>query len=161
MGGGRTHSSEILQKHRMTKKRWKQVGPAHLGLAERALEHIDEAASRSLLEGGYDRLRLEVMLISGRAPIERLAEFVSDFEGVHLTSMEVLALMAMAYEAIGDTERACHAAEKHLAEPNNRAMHALLGRLSKDRKNWPHTSETTLLAPESEMTDWARTILAR
>lgn len=106
------------------------IALAHLGVPEQAMEHIDRASSDALLTGWTDRLRLEVLVASARAPREVLVEFIGSLDGSEPTSMRTLPVLARAYEAIGDHERAIEIAHEVLArERNHQDMHALLGRL--------------------------------
>jgi tetratricopeptide (TPR) repeat protein len=140
------------------------LATAQTGLAEQAIERIDQRAYRALLVGVLDRARLEVLLVSGRAPRESLAEFVSLLQATAPTSMRTLNVLAQAYEAIGDLERARTAAQTVIDhEPNNRAMHALLGRLYHQQglteDSGRHLRAYLALAPATEPTDWARAML--
>jgi predicted Zn-dependent protease len=137
---------------------------AHLGRPGRALEQIDEASRRSLLVGRFDQARLDVLVISGRAPRETVAQFVSLLESTQPTSMTMLASLALAYEKIGDRARARTSARSVLAgEPHSREMHALLGRLlhhdGEREASTRHLREYLALAPETVPTDWARQLL--
>lgn len=139
---------------------------AELGLAERGIERIDEHSARSVLVGAFDRARLQVLLTSGRAPRETLADFVGLMESTSPTSMTRLTTLAEAYEAIGDLEKARGAGEQVIAaEPNNRTVHALLGRVYHARgdavASRRHLQAYLELAARNEPTDWAREILAR
>lgn len=137
---------------------------SELGLAELAIEEIDARASQSILVGFYDRARLDVLVISGRAPRTSIGEFVDLLEATEPTSISVLTSLAHAYERIGDVERANETALRVLErEGNNRQIHALLGRIyhqsGNEQETARHLRAYLTLAPETEPTDWAREIL--
>ena len=137
---------------------------AHLGVPEQAAEKIDAFSSNYILMGRFDRLRLEVLTIYGRAPRETIVEFLGSLENVEPTSVLTLAALALGYEAIGDLERSRELAQEVLSkEPNNRGMHALLGRLLHQvgdlDDSQRHLRSYLALAPETEPTDWARALL--
>jgi tetratricopeptide (TPR) repeat protein len=161
----REHAERALQlrpEDRESRFLWVRAS-AEMGFAERAIERIDEVAERSILVGAYELARLEVLLIGG-APRENIAEFVSLLQSTEPTSMTSLGILARAYESIGDIERARNAAQAVLeGEPNNHAMHALLGRLLHTTgqldQAGEHLRTYLALAPASEPTDWAQTLL--
>jgi tetratricopeptide (TPR) repeat protein len=104
---------------------------AHAGHPERALERLDEASERAVLQGQFDRTRLEVLLISQRAPRETIAQFVSVLDTLSPTSITTISSLALAFETLGDTERATLLAQQVLSqEPHNPRMHALIDRMT-------------------------------
>ena len=81
------------------------------------------------------------------------------------TSVTSLAILALAYEAIRDPERASELAEEVLQlEPNHRAAHALLGRLHHEAgridDSRRHLRSYLALAPEGATTQWARDLIS-
>ncbi|MCA9563435.1 MAG: tetratricopeptide repeat protein, partial [Myxococcales bacterium] len=140
------------------------VAVSSLGQAELAIERIDRAGSRRLLRGQLDQMRLDALRVSGRAPRETLAEYIRSLDSVQPTSVTRRASLAMAYEAIGDSERARqHASAVLEAESNHRQVNALMGRLLHEvgaiEESRQYLRTYLALAPETEPTDWARELL--
>ena len=138
---------------------------AHLDVPEQAAERIQSFAAGSVLTGRFHRLRLEVLTIYGRAPRETIVEYLGSLENVGPTSVITLAALALGYEVIGDLDRARELAEQVLGkEPNNRSMHALLGRLlhqiGERDGSQRHLRSYLALSPETVATDWAHALLA-